>query len=361
MKSPKLSKDEKEVLKAGGCFAMVLYSFKIMVISSCVLIYFLLLFLSESKNNTNEEPFIVDAYTTINSDLDGKLVALTGKLEIEAELNESAFQGLEIIYLYKKIEMYALHKKVKAVNLKDLNSSGSSDIDSTYSYYKAWTENPQRSSSFSKGGEQLQNPKMDVVSNLFTANVKLGNYTIDIDDLYNSASAESSELFKLETAFKYKGSGILQEPEVGDIKTTYTYFKLPKNNLTIVGRYNASRKNLKYYSIFTEENNHDLTKTMQKAYSDKKEDKMQWHMKIIGFIAIWICMYLVVSPITLFYDVIPILKKRMPVVEDIIETGILTTILVFFMVGISKLFPGLTNSIAYFLIKIFDGIFKTIF
>jgi len=358
MESPKLKQEEVDLLKAGGCLALFIFSFKSILIAFAVIIFSLMTIFA-NRGNDIIRPKSIDPYAD-NFGYNNKLVAITGKLEIEGIIDEDMPDIENIICLRKKVEKYSLRERPKTK--ATLNLYKSDEIDTSYFHYKAWTTVPQPTRHFNDSKMHSYYYDSNATCNLYSSNIKIGNYYVDFHKLNTSYSPY---LFNAQTKILHKGKGTLKQPIIEDIKTTYTFVEKPNEKITIVGKLDERNKILVPYKhnngkeIYTAADKKTRHKINKFVY--KKPKKKNWGSKIFCFLAIWFCLFWIVGPISLFYDAIPILKKRVPIVEDIIETGIITSALILLAMGISKLFPDLGNYIGYILMRTLVEILKSIF
>ncbi len=252
---------------------------------------------------------------TIDERADGQLVSVTGHLESLETLGDSQFlrEG-PYIGLNRNVEMYVWVEKKSSKSRKKLG--GGRVRETTYSYEKQWTESPPDSSSFRESAGH-QNPRPPVYDQSFTVNsATVGAYRFDPRAArlpHPSPIPLTAENFiasmsaRREGSYAYIGAGNLQSPTIGDIRIRFSAVKSGAE-ATLFGKLVGNRVEPYLYKG---------KGRLYRAIAGSREtaiDKMAteftvttWLFRGAGFLAMWLGLSLLFSPINAILDVIPLL------------------------------------------------------
>ncbi|MBV9787505.1 MAG: hypothetical protein JOZ51_04995, partial [Chloroflexi bacterium] len=110
---------------------------------------FVVLWMNEGTVNlaTIAQKSTLASAASVDPSLDGEFLAATGKLSSAETLGDETFlRPGNYLALDRSVEMYAWVEKTSSKTTK--NTGGSSTTETTYTYEKQWTSNPESSSSF---------------------------------------------------------------------------------------------------------------------------------------------------------------------------------------------------------------------
>jgi len=246
-----------------------------------------------------------------------KLVSATGTMETPDSVGDPEFlRPGSYIMLQRTVEMYAWKERSSSKSKK--NMGGSETTTTTYTYEKEWTSNPENSADFKKP-EGHANPGLDIPEKEFYAGqTKLGAYELDIQNMQlpdaskleigrNDLSPEMPDSFKLSQGYLFKGKGTLSEPEVGDVRLSFGAIVSGKK-VTVFGKLTGGaiepyliKGETKFYRA--------MAGTRDEAIAQlKTEYKVAgWMGRIIGFLMMWIGLFLLSGPLHNVLDVLPFL------------------------------------------------------
>ncbi|MGD9580914.1 MAG: TMEM43 family protein, partial [Vampirovibrionia bacterium] len=188
---------------------------------------FVVLFMNEGRVNLSEiakTATLITANEQAKSDLNNKLVALTGDLTTEEVIGDNLFlKPDKYLQLNRKVEMYSWDEDVDTQTKK--NTGGSETTTKTYSYKKVWSMSPDNSSNFKESAGHF-NPEKTIEDYSTKANKgKMGIYTVEVKDL-NLPEAKKLTLSE-EVLLKDEQSATKQ------IETTTTTETKPAETTTI--------------------------------------------------------------------------------------------------------------------------------
>ena len=248
----------------------------------------------------------------------GSFVSVTGTLTSEEQLGDNLFLAPGgYIALKRQSEMYAWEENSKTTTHKNLG--GSKTKRTTYTYRKSWKEDPENSSSF-KNPQGHQNPAKKISSQLFQVSLaQVGQYRFDLQSLnFPTPSTVSLTASNFQTHSQYPGvtpsgeylfvgDGALQAPQIGDIRIRYQ--ALNKGiQATILGSLGSSNtissylgpRGLSIYRLFPG----DRAQAISTLSTEHK--RLTWGLRGGGFLMMWIGMNLIIGPLNVLIDIIPI-------------------------------------------------------
>jgi hypothetical protein len=222
------------------------------------------------------------------------------------------------IKLKRKAEMYQWKEEKESKTEKKVG--GGSETTTTYKYDKEWSESLIDSSSFKKP-EGHQNPDyMPFKSEVYTADkVTVGSFSLS-DSLIqkinnfenlpvdkNKINAEILSKIKIINEMIYIGADP-SFPRVGDSRISYQVVE--PSNISIVAQ--QSGKTFKPYTTKVGRKLELLSigtlsadEMFQKAQSENKI--FTWVLRLIGFIVIYVGFSMILGPLSVMADVLPIL------------------------------------------------------
>ena len=248
----------------------------------------------------------------------GSFVSVTGTLTSEEPLGDDLFlvPG-DYIALKRQSEIYAWEEDSKTTTHKNLG--GSETKRTTYTYRKSWKEDPENSSSF-KEPQGHQNPPKKISSTLFQVSLaQIGQYRFDLQSLHfptpspvslNASNFQTHSQYPEVTQsgeYLFVGDGALQAPQIGDIRIRYQ--ALNKGiQATILGSLSSSNtissylgpRGLSIYRLFPGDQAQAIS-TLSKEHT-----MLTWGLRGGGFLIMWIGMNLIIGPLNVLLDIIPI-------------------------------------------------------
>jgi len=196
---------------------------------------------------------------------------------------------------------------------------GSEEVTTTYSYEKVWTAHPQKSSGFKipEGHENVHRTLKSQSASVKNADIE--GYTLRVSSLslpsfsditLTSENIIPSEEYSLASpGFLYAGSGTLQNPQIGDVRISYTGLAYPLERATVFGKINTESKTIdayygkkdkKFYRLF-ESGREGALETLRFEHK-----LLTWGLRLVGFVLMWAGMMMILAPISVFLDVVPI-------------------------------------------------------
>ncbi len=242
----------------------------------------------------------------------GTLVKTTGRLRSNEEVNDDKYLNLgaqKFLKLRREVEMYAWKEDKKT------EKRGDKEV-TTYDYRKEWTRMPSDSSRFYDAAGHV-NPKMSEEGTSFqvkTASIGALAFEADATDFHGSKDLAVTEtLLKKDAANQrqlsngaiYIANGV-STPEVGDLRLTYSYFPNDVDGSAVGDwdgqkivphRYRATETYLGAYPGSLEE---------FQARLQSEHTLMTWIIRIASFLLLWAGLNMILGPILMIMDSIPI-------------------------------------------------------
>ena len=288
----------------------------------------------------------LESPAAIDPAMNGKLVHLTGKADTADILADGEFGvSVKAISLERKVEMFQWVEESSTSEKKNLG--GSVTKTTTYSYKKDWCESAVDSGSFHESGHDNP-PAMEFESSkTLASNVSFGAFRLGERDIARIGSGQTyvfptNFVCKIDRA-KIHGSmiyvpeaktrsnplnnrDVVTQPRVGDMRVSFRV--VYPHEISIVAKqhgdtfvaYTAKNgKKLSYLADGVE----DAASMFASARTGNKI--ATWFFRIIGFLMMNIGLGMVLKPLSVLADVLPILG-------DIVGIG---TGLVSFVVSIA--------------------------
>ncbi len=254
--------------------------------------------------------------TSPNSSAIGQLVSTSGVITSDELIGDNLFLNPgKYIVVQRKVEMYAWREEKRTETKK--NVGGSETKTTTYKYNKTWAENPEKSSSF-KYSQTHYNPEKAIAN--FTNKVlqaKVGVYNLDMSNIeiptpnqvkLNDQNTKLTNNITLGEDYLYKGTGSLQNPQVGDLRLQYRVLPI-STNVTVFGMLDSNNR----ITAYIHENNERLYRVFsgsrQEAISTLKTEYtiLTWIMRLVGFMMMWMGLSIGLEPISVVLDFLPFL------------------------------------------------------
>jgi len=249
---------------------------------------------------------------------ENKLVHLSGKVETTDTLIDEEFgMTANAIALSRKILIYQWVESKTERTEKELG--GSEKVITNYNYTKQWVSEPINSSGFKIEEGHLNKcdfPYRDKTS--ISQNAKVGSfdltepllYQIDQFEDYLIDSTLFKESFTISSNTIYLGSEkIYDEPAIGDMKISYQVAYAPEMVSIIAQQVNGS------LSPYVGENGTEIVKLAYGTVSAdnmiklalKENSSQTWILRGLGLLLCIIGLSLILRPISVVMDVLPIL------------------------------------------------------
>ncbi|MBN2134253.1 MAG: TMEM43 family protein [Acidobacteria bacterium] len=325
---------------------------------------FVVLWTNEGRQDMSEAAKDCEPISAEKSapDMEGKPVAVTAKLVSEQMLGDPGFlKPGAYLTLSRHVEMFAWVEETSSRSEKKLG--GGTETVTEYNYVEKWTSSPTATGNF-KHPEGHENPVLTLENKSFSTDVaKIGIYSVDLSRLslpgesplnltggvlefavpeqqqgFSQAATQGSGFtlsqdnsgtttanndwwgnqgsttaaagnMRLEGNYIYIGNGSIQQPQLGDIRISYTMLE-NDIRVTIFGQLSGS-------SIvpFMYEGEHRLFR----AFRSEREEAIAamhteyktvgWLLRIVGFMMMWIGLTMFFGPINAILDVVPFLGK----------------------------------------------------
>ncbi len=252
---------------------------------------------------------------TIDTSYDGEPVSVTGEIESNKSLGDPGYFDFgPYIRLNRKAEMYAWVEEKSSTARKLLGRRKAREP--TYSYKREWTEKPLSSDSFSEPTGH-KNPTPSVKSRSYTVkHATVGAYRLDPQSATLPDPLPVPITIKnyipslkawLQDGYIFIGKGSAKNPEVGDIRISYTAVG-SGTVVTMFGR-------LAGESI--EPHIYGKRERLYQVVAGSREDAIAqmatehkvigWALRLAGFLMMWTALCLFFGPITAVLDFVPAL------------------------------------------------------
>jgi hypothetical protein len=314
--------------RIGNSFVGAIFGFVLFVGS------FALLFWNEGSAVKTAQMLAEGAAKTISVPSDsvdpaneGKLVHFSGGAVGQSLTDPMFGVSADAIQLQRQVEMYQWKEKVTTDTQKDTVGGGQTSRK-TYSYSKVWSQSVISSGEF-KDQSKTNPSAMRIESQSWTADpVKVGGYTLPADlvtriDNFtilpladNQPEGLPSDIrqdAKLSGGLCYVGGrtgqmAMPEDPVIGDLKITLRVVKpgpvsvIAKQADKTVTAYTASNgKTLELLSIG------DVPANLMFAQAERENEIRTWIFRVVGFLAMWFGLVLILSPLSTLFDVIGLL------------------------------------------------------
>jgi hypothetical protein len=309
---------------------------------------FVLLFWNEGRvglSETAKEAIPFDATILQQNAPDGKLVAASGSLVTEDTIGDGQFlKNGNYLSVRRDVDMYSWVETSRSETKTKLG--GSQETVTTYDYEKKWTSVVPNSSNF-KVIEDHQNPskKYDSVANTAPTAV-VGVYGVDPNrlklpgfsalplTLENVILPTDSEI--VQGKYVYIGGFSMDDPVVGDVRISYNVVESGKT-VTVFGKLDGDK-----ISPFVNKDGKKLYEARTAGFEEsvvqmeKEHTFSLWLLRILGFLMMWIGLKMVLAPLSVLLDVLPILGSVSRGAVGLV-TGILSFVLTIVTILVSML------------------------
>jgi hypothetical protein len=257
-----------------------------------------------------------DSVDTAN---DGHLIHVSGNAAAAASLADSTF-GVSAVALrfVRTAKMYQWEETKHEETHKSVG--GSEQTTTTYTYDKVWSEKAIDSNHFRQPGNHANPGKNYDRLNVAAADAKLGAFALGapvLDLLPTDQSlrvdAEGTDKIRRIPDAQVSDGAIYiganpSEPQVGDYRISYDI--APNGPVSIIGRQSGS--GISQYQtragdrlLMAEPGTHDATAMFKEA--QRNNQILTWVLRAIGIAMIWLGAFLVLGPLAVIGDVVPLI------------------------------------------------------
>jgi len=249
---------------------------------------------------------------------EGKLVHFSGKAVTDEILTDAVFEvAVNAIKLKRIVEMYQWKESKNSKTRKKLG--GGTETVTTYSYSKGWSSSLIDSSHFKKPGEHRNPGAMPYQSAEFIADeVSLGEYKLSralVGKINKTSLLPVSDLANIDgvASAAFHGAGIYfgnnpSSPQIGDLRITYQV--VAPTDVSIVSK--QTGQSLEPYRTQAGGTIHMLNlgivgaeNMFQQAH--RSNAMWTWILRLGGFIMMLVGIAMILKPMSVVADVIPIL------------------------------------------------------
>lgn len=302
----------------------------------------------------------VDDISTLHSDMDGKLVHMTGEAVPDSDVQDSIFgvttDGLK---LRRNVQMYQWveHKSQKTTK----KTGGSSQTKTTYDYSTEWKDNLVNSGGFQyQGGHENPSTMMFDRSTMIPSSISFGAYVLSTG-LINGISwftpFESVSTAAIPQDSTAQGAQLVGNnfyfgndptyPTVGDTKVSFDY--VPSGTISLMAvqegasfsAYTTSRGGsvmfIKPGSVSAED---------MLAQAEAENEFLTWILRLAGFGLMYCGFSSMLQPLITFADFIPLLG-------NILEGGVVPCL----ALVVTATLSSVVIAIAWIFYRPFFGIF----
>lgn len=255
----------------------------------------------------------------IHDNNNDKLVHLRGTATSDEQLTDEKFAiSVNGLQLFRHVEMYQWQETV--TDKVKQNPGGGQTSYKDYKYDAIWSSEPIDSSGFNPAGIEKKNPaKFPFDSKTITANkVQLGAFTLPskmVEGIKNPAVVLVSKA-NIPTEFKGRmvvvGNRLFlgadpERPQVGDVRTSFP--QTPATEITVVARQDdgslsSYQTNAGDALLMLKEGK--LNASQMFATAQTQNSFMTWFLRAVGILAMCGGLKLMLSPIAVVTDLIPI-------------------------------------------------------
>ena len=258
---------------------------------------------------------------SVDASKEGKLVHMSGPVTTDQPVADDALpvqvQGVKLI---RNVEMYQWKEEKKSETRKKLG--GGEETVTTYSYDKEWANGRIDSSQF-QHPEGHENPEsLPYETQTFVADpVKVGVHKLSAEQIgkLNEAEnlpldasaaetlpAELKETIKVADGRFYMGANPASAA-LGDVRISYQVVKPATVSLAAVqtgDTFSAYQAKAGDSILLVQTGNHTAAEMFQKAQDENAV--MTWILRAVGFLVMFLGIFMVFRPIAVFADVVPL-------------------------------------------------------
>lgn len=274
----------------------------------------------------------------VDPDYEGRLVHLTGRADTLDVLTDAEFGVSETaIRLTRKVEMYQWVENRKTVEKK--NVGGSVTKTTTYTYTKDWSDEVVDSSGFKEAGHDNPGVFEFASKESLAANVTFGAFRLAENQISSIGGAEACQFAtnyvcpvahaKVVGTVVYvpnaetRGNDLNQrdvaaQPRVGDMRVTFRVVR--PHDISVVAKQRGDSfvayvaKNGRKVQLLAD-GVKDQTEMFAAAQS--ANTMMCWFLRLIGFVLMFCGIKMVLKPLSVLGDVLPIVGNIIGVINGV--------------------------------------------
>ena len=270
----------------------------------------------------------LDTNETVDPDMNGRLVHVTGKADTTDVLTDDDF-GVSVtaINLKRKVEMYQWVEDSRTTEKKNLG--GSVTTTTTYTYKKAWVEGAIDSGSFHEAGHDNPGALEFEETEAYAQNVSFGAFRLNKNQIesiggsqaYRFPAGWTSRVDRVQiqgqTLFvpnaetrnnKLNNRDVASQPRIGDMRVTFSVV-LP-HDVSIIAKQHGdtfvpyTAKNGKKLSYV-----HSGVADADEMFATARSNNafITWLIRLAGFLLMFFGLSAVLKPLSVLADVLPIL------------------------------------------------------
>jgi len=311
----------------------------------------------KTKKALNEAESVlvkVDDVSTLNSDLNGKLIHGVSTVKTDDVLTDEMFDfSANAVKLAREVEYYQWYENVKSESRDKIG--GGEETITTYTYEKKWVSEPINSAEFKDPAYQASNKIIVSVQerNKVADNVTWGAYTlppfiknavsnersatIELSDVTKDAwlksmnvpkptvNYEDDYLYSEENKIEYihaSGSTVYfgenpGAPAIGDVRATISY-DAPGSDLSVIAQVQGST-----FTKFVAKNGKEVSQVQNGVASAEQmfggahsaNSILTWILRLVGLL-------LIVWGLKAMFNILPTLFKVLPFLGKIVGAGV---------------------------------------
>ena len=300
----------------------------------------------------------VESNATIDSEMEGKLVHMSGKADTKDELSDDDF-GVKVtaIALERTVEMYQWVEESHTTEKK--NVGGSVTKTTTYTYKQKWEKRAIDSSNFKEAGHDNPGVIEFPAGKTYASNVSFGAFRLSEKQIPRIGGEvpltfDASFTSKVERVVM-QGSTILVPnretranpkntrdvaamPRIGDMRVTFKVVK--PHDISLVAKQKGdtfvdyTAKNGKKVSLLTD-GVEDATAMFASAQS--ANTMMTWIIRLVGLLMMYIGLSMVLKPLSVLGDVLPFIGNILEIGNGLVA-GVVSFICAIVTIAIAWLF-----------------------
>jgi Transmembrane protein 43 len=256
----------------------------------------------------------------LNAPNDGKLIHVSGEAKSTAPLADPEFAVSAVgLHLVRIAEMYQWEEEKHEESHKSLG--GSEQTTTTYSYKKTWADHAIDSQKFRQRDDHVNPPKRYGRFGVTATDARLGAFRLDAPVL-NLLPTNEALRIDPQTAGKIKSriarSQVVDgniyigadpgSPQIGDYRISYEL--APVGPVSVIGRQAAS--SITQYQTKAGDNLLMASAGTRSAAEMFKEAELEnriltWVLRGCGLVAIWLGAFLIIRPLVVVADVVPLI------------------------------------------------------
>jgi hypothetical protein len=282
-----------------------------------------LLFWNEGRTVKNkralqegEKAVISVTADAVNQTNDAKLIHFSGLATTQDTLTDSEFGISELaISLERKVEMYQWEENEESKTDKKLG--GAEETTTKYTYKKVWSSSLNKSEDFKVPNRHTNPAEFPYSSNAFYASVvKVGAFQLPEALIHSIPGSQPLTITKLgidslkkvsvNNSVIYIGKGSASDPQIGDVKITYSIVK--PQSISIIGK--QTQNSVEPYvakngnTVFILKGGIVSAEQMFKA-EKSSNNRLGWILRVVGFFLIFMGFSALFKILSVIGDVVP--------------------------------------------------------